>query len=366
MFNSFYKNKKVIVTGHTGFKGSWLVCWLLNLGAYVYGYSDSSKMDPSHYDLLEIEQNIEHRNGDIRNLETFRRFVMEVQPDVVFHLAAQAIVSTSYEEPINTISTNVLGTANVLEAIKCLKKKCCVVLITSDKCYENKEWIWGYKETDRLGGKDIYSASKAAAELIIRSFLNSFFETSSDISFGIARAGNVIGGGDWSKDRLVPDIFRAWSKDEVVHLRAPYSTRPWQHVLEPLSGYLTLAEQLWENNTLNNQPFNFGPSVNDDKPVIELVEKLSDIWNPKGNHLMFEIIENTIFKESKLLKLNCDKAQSILSWKANLDFSQTVEFVGEWYSNFYSKSDNVYNLTLNDIDKYEQIAKYNNITWAND
>tara|TARA_B100000212_G_C27383053_1_gene537990 strand:- start:1122 stop:2222 length:1101 start_codon:yes stop_codon:yes gene_type:complete len=366
MFKSFYKGKKVLVTGHTGFKGSWLICWLLKLGAKVYGYSDSSRTYPSHFNLLEIENEIIHRTGDIRDLEKLKQFIIEVQPDVVFHLAAQAIVSSSYTNPLLTISTNIVGTANLMESVRSLTKKTAVVLITSDKCYENKEWIWGYKETDRLGGNDIYSSSKASAELIIKSYLKSFFYESKNIFFGIARAGNVIGGGDWAKDRLVPDIYKAWAENKVVEIRSPYSTRPWQHVLEPLSGYLSLGQKLYDNKDLSEEPFNFGPSQNENKPVIELVEKLSNIWNLKDNNLKFKIIENPMFKESKLLKLNCDKALTILSWKANLDFSKTVQFVGNWYSSFYSKSDNVYNLTYNDINKYEQIAKSNSIPWAND
>ena len=244
MFKSFYKGKKVLVTGHTGFKGSWLTCWLLLLGAKVYGFSDSSRTSPSHFNLLEIENEIIHRTGDIRDLEKLKQFIIEVQPDVVFHLAAQAIVSSSYKNPLLTISTNIVGTANLMESLRSLTKKVVVVLITSDKCYENKETQNPYKENEPMGGHDPYSSSKGCCELLINSYRRSFFNDNNSSGLASVRAGNVVGGGDWSKDRLIPDILKSFKKNESVIIRNPSAIRPWQHVLDCLSGYLILTEKL--------------------------------------------------------------------------------------------------------------------------
>jgi CDP-glucose 4,6-dehydratase len=240
MFNEAYRKKKVLISGNTGFKGSWLTVWLAQLGAKVYGISNGVPTHPSLFETLNLRDYISYFEGDVRDLEFVKKVFQEVKPDFIFHLAAQPLVSISYVNPIETISTNVLGTAHVLDALRSLDHRCVGVIITSDKCYDNVEWAWGYRETDTLGGKDIYSGSKGAAELIVRSYYNSFFKaTYPNIKVASARAGNVIGGGDWSQDRIIPDCIRAWSSNEVVKVRSPASTRPWQHVLEPLSGYLT-------------------------------------------------------------------------------------------------------------------------------
>ena len=366
MFHSFYKNKKVLVTGHTGFKGSWLVSWLRNLGADVYGFSENILPFPSHYELLNVKNKINHFEGDIRDTNLINNTMEEIKPDVVFHLAAQAIVSTSYSDPVGTISTNVLGTVNVLEALRKIEHKCAALIITSDKCYENNEWIWGYREIDRLGGKDIYSASKASAELLIRSYLESFFTENHKVSIAIARAGNVIGGGDWAKDRIVPDIYRSWSSNNSVEIRSPNSTRPWQHVLEPISGYLTLVEKLWSNRKYHAEAYNFGPLPNVDKSVIELVKKLSDYWDKNNLENKYLLKEENVFSESKLLRLNCDKAYSDLSWAANLNFEQTAEFVGKWYADFYLYNKSAEELTFNNIKSFENLAKMKNLRWSHD
>ena len=366
MFNSFYKNKKVLVTGHTGFKGSWLVSWLNKLGADVYGFSKDLLPFPSHFHLLNLDNKISHMIGDIRDRKLLFEIIEDIKPDVIFHLAAQAIVSTSYSDPLETISTNVMGTANILDCLRKINYKCASVIITSDKCYENKEWLWGYKETDQLGGKDIYSSSKASAELIIRSYLESFFKKDSNAAIAVARAGNVIGGGDWAKDRIVPDIFRSWSNDQVVEIRSPGSTRPWQHVLEPLSGYLTLGEKLWKSKKFHSEVYNFGPLPNADNSVLQLVKNLFVHWNNKNLKNYYSIIEDNKFGESNLLKLNCEKAYSELSWIANLNFEKTAEFVGKWYYDYYISKKNVQEITLNNIKAYEEFAKENKIKWAHD
>ena len=364
-FNSFFFGKKIIVTGHTGFKGSWLISWLLNLGADVYGLSESYLPSPSHFEILSIEDKIHHKLGDIRDLSLISEYINEIKPDVIFHLAAQAIVSTSYSDPLKTITTNITGTANILEASRKLDNKCAIVLITSDKCYENKEWIWGYRENDQLGGKDIYSASKGSAELIIRAYLESFFHEG-NVSVSIARAGNVIGGGDWAKYRIIPDIFRSWSANEPVYIRSPNSTRPWQHVLEPLSGYLTLAEHLWNDRNFHSQAFNFGPKSQVNQSVIEIVHELSKYWINDSLKHKFEIRNEIPFNESKLLKLNCDKAFSHLSWEANLNFVQTAEFVGNWYKKYYLGNEDMFDVSLKNILDYQLLASEKGIGWAND
>ena len=366
MFKSFYKNKKILVTGHTGFKGSWLVSWLRHLGADVYGFSKDLLPYPSHFHLLDLENKVKHYIGDIRDQKLISEKIELIKPDVIFHLAAQAIVSSSYSDPLGTISTNVMGTANILDCLRNIKHKCATVIITSDKCYENKEWLWGYREIDQLGGKDIYSSSKASAELIVRSYLESFFKKDSNASIAVARAGNVIGGGDWAKDRIVPDIFRSWSNNQVVEIRSPGSTRPWQHVLEPLSGYLTLGEKLWNSKKFHSEVYNFGPLANVDKSVLELVRNLFIYWNCNYPKDYYSIKEEIMFGESKLLKLNCDKAFSDLGWIANLDFEKTAEFVGKWYYDYYISKKNVQELTINNIKAYEDYAKENKINWAHD
>ncbi len=354
LFNNNYLNKKVIVTGHTGFKGSWLSIWLYLLGAKVYGISDKVPTDPSHFNLIDNEF-IEDIRIDIRSQNDVTQAINDIKPDFIFHLAAQSLVNKSYDFPKLTWETNLIGTINILNSLRNLEKKCISIFITSDKCYENVEWVWGYKETDKLGGKDPYSASKAAAELAIYSYANSFFSENSNIRIVSARAGNVIGGGDWSLNRLIPDCVRAWSNKEKVLLRNPYSTRPWQHVLEPLGGYLLLGYKLSSDYSYHGQSFNFGPHLDRNYSVIDVVHQFSKIWDVAKYE-----IENSLAKEkyeANLLKLNCDKALYYLDWKSSLNFEDTISLTAEWYRNFYEKTELPIEFTKKQIFLYSEIME---------
>ena len=365
LFGSVYAGTKVLITGNTGFKGSWLTAWLLKLGAKVYGISKDIPTKPSMFKELGLEERIVHYNNDIRDLDSLKENIDEIKPDFLFHLAAQPLVSVSYSDPFETISTNVLGTANILEALKCSNHKCIGIIITSDKCYDNVEWAWGYKETDNLGGKDIYSGSKGAAELIINSYYHSFFNKSdSNVKIVSARAGNVIGGGDWAKDRIVPDCVRSWSINEIVEIRSPNATRPWQHVLEPLSGYLTLGQQLYEGNDLSGESFNFGPLSQYNRTVEELIKNLSENWNIQDPSKAYKIIDEIKFREAGLLKLNCDKAFFYLKWLPTLSYKKLIELTGVWYFNFYNSKKNMFDFTLCQIEDYQSMATDNKIQWT--
>lgn len=362
MYINKFRGANVLITGHTGFKGSWLSLWLKQLGAKVHGISLGEVSTPSNFSALGLENNINHHVFDIRDYELLNKRVKSIQPDFVFHLAAQALVKDSYNDPLQTFSTNAIGTAHVLESLRDYDKDCVLVLITSDKCYENKEWIWGYRETDRLGGKDPYSASKAAAENIIHAYLSSFF-SDSKVKIGIGRAGNVIGGGDWANNRIVPDCIKAWSNNEKVEIRNPESTRPWQHVLEPLSGYLSLASNLYENNSLHGEAFNFGPASNQNHTVKQLLNAMGQHWSQAE----WKDVSNDAEKqyEAGLLKLDCDKALQLLDWKPSLVFEDTVKFTIDWYKKYYNDTSlNMSEFTINQIEKYTQLAKENNISWA--
>jgi CDP-glucose 4,6-dehydratase len=363
MFSNVYKNKKVLITGHTGFKGSWLTTWLLNLGADVIGISKDMPTTPAMFEVLELEEKIQHHLIDIRNFDAFNKIIKHEKPDFVFHLAAQAIVSTSYLEPLETISSNVIGTTHILESLRLSNHQCTALIITSDKAYDNVEQIWGYKENDAMGGKDIYSGSKGAAELVVKSYYHSFFKLEkSNVRLSIARAGNVIGGGDWAKDRVIVDAMIAWSKDNKVEIRSPNATRPWQHVLEPLSGYLSLGQHLYADNSLNGEGFNFGPRAEQNRTVQELLVDLSKYWNFDHDNA-FTITGNIPFHEARLLKLNCDKALSYLQWQANLEYEDTIKFTSEWYYSYYQK-DSMFNKTLIQISEYENSAKAKNLKWT--
>lgn len=363
-FNNVYKNKKVLITGNTGFKGSWLSTWLTMLGAEVFGYSLSVPTEPAMYEVLELGSKIKNEFGDIRDKEKFNEYVQTVKPDFIFHLAAQAIVSTSYKEPFDTITTNVVGTASVLEAIRNITWNCTCVLITSDKAYNNVEWIWGYRETDEMGGKDVYSGSKGAAELVIKSYWNSFIKEMSNIKFGVTRAGNVIGGGDWAKDRIVVDCAKAFSKGETVEIRCPKATRPWQHVLEPLSGYLTLGQWLYEGKSENGEAYNFGPKAEQTKTVFELTQDLAEKWGLDKENAS-KLTGNIPFKEANLLKLNCDKALAFLHWHSTLNYDECVSIIAEWYKTYYENQDSdMYALTVKQIEFYMIEAKKQNLEWS--
>ena len=354
-----------MITGHTGFKGAWLATWLLKLGAKVSGFSDEIPTSPAMFEVVGLRNKIDHHLGDIRDLNSIKNVIEEVNPDFIFHLAAQSIVSTSYENPIGTLSTNVMGSANLLEALRLLDPVCVVVMITSDKCYENVEWLWGYRETDHLGGRDIYSGSKGAAEITIHAYYHAFFKSRlSRVKIATGRAGNVIGGGDWAKDRIVVDCMRNWSEGHPVKIRSPSATRPWQHVLEPLSGYLTLGAALSEDFSLWGESFNFGPRAEQNHTVLELLTELSHYWQFKNLADAFLVIENIPFHEAGLLKLNCDKALFKLMWEANLSYETCVRLVSEWYFAYYKKSADMYEFTLQQIDAYEVEAKKQNLVWT--
>ena len=359
MDTNIFKNKSILITGHTGFKGSWLSTWLSHLGANVIGLSDRVPTEPAHYNLIK-ENLYSDLRVDVKDADGVFTKINEIKPDFIFHLAAQPIVLESYTNPLNTFNTNVMGTGSVLDALRRTNHKCTAIMITSDKCYDNVEWTYGYRETDRLGGKDPYSGSKGAAELVIRSYVESFFKKSeSNVRVGIGRAGNVIGGGDWAPHRIIPDCVRAWSEGTKPEIRSPFATRPWQHVLEPLSGYISLAIALSKNNNLNGEAFNFGPPAHQNHTVKELVNEIITHW--KGLEWLDKSDENTAAPEAGLLKLNCDKALHSLEWQATLNFKETAKWTGDWYRIFYEKGSVAANeLTNKQIQDYMAIATERN------
>jgi len=363
IFTNIYIGKKVLVTGHTGFKGAWLSLWLKQLGAHVSGLSIDVPSDPSHFDVARLSDQVDDYRLDICDGEEVKKLIYKVQPDFVFHLAAQALVRPSYENPIGTIATNALGSANVLDALRQLDKHVVAVMITSDKAYDNVEWVWGYRETDRLGGKDPYSASKGMAELAIRTFVESFFNNSgSNVRVGIARAGNVIGGGDWAVDRIVPDCMQAWSENQVVDIRSPNATRPWQHVLEPLSGYLLLGASLVQSESYHGEAYNFGPPSHQNHSVSELIDEMGKYWD----QVCWNDISNDQdhLHEAGLLKLNCDKALYDLKWKPTLGFERTVRMTVEWYKQYYQSSDkSMHDFTMMQIAEYTECAEKKSLSW---
>ena len=362
-FRHAFEGKTVLVTGHTGFKGAWLTAWLRRLGANVVGIALGPLPDLAHFAVAHLAKGMTDLNIDIRNRADFEDAVVSAQPDFVFHLAAQALVRRSYDDPMETWQTNVLGTLHLLEALRKLDKPCAAVIITSDKCYDNVEWVWGYRETDALGGPDPYSASKGAAELAIRSYIKSFFpKTTSKVRIASARAGNVIGGGDWSADRIVPDCVKAWSSSKVVALRNPHSTRPWQHVLEPLSGYLSLAVALSEQFELHGEPFNFGPLSHQNHSVLKLVQQMALHWDQVRWRDVSQSTSGPY--ESGLLKLNCDKALSLLHWRAVMGFEDTVRMTAEWYRAYFLHPLDIVDTTNEQIGAYTAIARKHGLKWA--
>ena len=344
-----FKNKKIIVTGHTGFKGSWLTLWLIRLGAKVIGVSNNVGSSPSNFEILNLKKKIVNYKLDIRNLSDLKKIFLKHNPDFVFHLAAQSLVKKSYSEPLHTFSSNTLGTINLLETLRLLKKKCVAVLITSDKSYRNLELKRGYKEDDLIGGFDPYSASKSCAEIAIQSYIKSFYLKKKNLRIGIARAGNVIGGGDWSVDRIIPDCVRAWSKSSKVIIRNPLATRPWQHVFEVINGYLTLAVNLNNNLKINYEIFNFGPKRNQNKNVVSLINEIKKNWNKAE----FKIIKDNTYLESQLLKLNSNKAKKLLNWSCKLNFKDCVALTTNWYKAYYKKKENMLKFSLGQIELFE-------------
>jgi len=365
MFKGIYTNKRVLVTGHTGFKGSWLTAWLLKMGAHVAGYSVGIPTQPSHFEDMGLENKIQHFIGDIRDYDTLFAACKSFKPEFIFHLAAQPLVRYSYEHPKETFEVNMIGTLNVLECIKNLSDVVKVgVMITSDKCYDNVEWLYGYREDDKLGGDDPYSGSKGAAELIAKSYIKSFFnKPTSTVRVSTVRAGNVIGGGDWALDRIVPDIVRSWFKDKAVEIRSPLSTRPWQHVLEPLSGYLSLGADLYLSSANAGEPFNFGPDSSVNKNVGELIAEMQKSWENSAGWINTGNASDS-HKESNLLKLCCDKANITLKWYPTLDFNETILFTTEWYTDYKLEKEPVYEITMRQIANYIEIAETKSIAWA--
>lgn len=363
MFAEVYSQRRVLVTGHTGFKGSWLCTWLLQLGAKVAGFSLGVPTQPANFQILGLEERINHFQGDIRNREALGRAMDEFAPEMVFHLAAQALVRRSYAEPAETFETNALGTMNLLQCVRQQSSVRVAVIITSDKCYRNVEWIWGYRENDTLGGDDPYSASKACAELITKAYISSYFQTDYP-KVATTRAGNVVGGGDWAPDRIVPDCVRAWSAGKPVKIRNPQATRPWQHVLEPLSGYLWLGARLWHGDqTVIGESFNFGPPAIVNQSVRELISTMVQYWPEAIWEL--EHTGQTKQHESTLLKLCCDKALNFLNWRPVLPFLEVIRLTAEWYRTYYEQGSHpMYDLTCRQIKDYEAKARAKGLLWT--
>lgn len=345
-----YKGKKVFLTGHTGFKGSWLLKLFNLLGAEVKGYALDPKTKDDLFYLIKGDKICNSVIADLRNKEILENAIIDFQPDFVFHLAAQPLVRLSYEIPAETFEVNVMGTINLLDSIKLLKKKCSVVIITTDKVYQNKEWDYPYRENDRLGGIDPYSASKACTELVVHSYRNSYFHPDNYLkhlkSIAVGRAGNVIGGGDWSKDRLIPDIVKAFSKDEPVTVRNPKSIRPWQHVLEPIVGYLILGSKLQEDPVRYCQAYNFGPYLTDTLTVNEMIKLSIKSWG-KGEYVEEQILND--YHEAGLLKLDISKTNSDLEWYPKNNAIRAVSVTIDWYKEFYLNRANIEDFTTNQI-----------------
>lgn len=358
---NIFNGAKVIVTGHTGFKGSWLSLWLAELGAQVHGISVSIPTTPSHFQAISLDGLVQDHRLNVLNPSALKELLVKIEPDFVFHLAAQALVKESYLRPLDTWLTNTIGTANVLDGLRALKTPCTAIMITSDKCYDNVEWVWGYRENDALGGPDPYSASKGAAELAIRSYVKSFFPKDGNIKIGVGRAGNVIGGGDWAPDRIVPDCVKAWSTGGCVELRNPLATRPWQHVLEPLSGYLNLAMALGKNSDLHGQAFNFGPIDQQNYSVQSLVQEMSRHWEQVKWADVSAQYGGPY--ESNLLKLNCDKANHYLKWRSVWGFDTTVKETSIWYKTFYENMMSA-KYSLGQIKLFMEDAKAKRLDWA--
>mgnify|MGYP001112907835 CR=1 FL=1 len=360
-FKDVYKNKKVLVTGHTGFKGSWLSLWLLKLGANVIGYSLEPPTQPNLFDSIKLKNKITHILGDLRDENHLFNVFEKYKPEFVFHLAAQPLVRLSYTEPKLTYETNIIGTINVLEAVRKTDSVRVCVVITTDKCYENKEWVYGYRETDPMGGYDPYSSSKACAELIVSAYRNSFFNPKDydkihNIALSSVRAGNVIGGGDWGEDRLIPDCVKTLSKNKIINIRNPQATRPWQYVLEPLSGYLLLGSKMYKDGKRYSSAWNFGPNDNDIITVEEIVKSVIKKWG-NGD---YKVNMSSQPHEASLLKLDTSKARTFLGWKPVYNVCEAIKRTINWYKYFYKSvgKEKLYKITVNDISDYIKISEY--------
>jgi CDP-glucose 4,6-dehydratase len=367
MFKNIYRGKRVLVTGHTGFKGSWLCIWLKELGAEVVGYSLDPPSEPNNFSACRLSEHIDHQYGDVRDHDRLISIFSHYKPEMVFHLAAQALVRPSYDDPKGTFDTNAGGTVNVLEAVRRTPDVRVVVNVTSDKCYENREWVWGYRENDPLGGHDPYSASKGCAELIFAAYLRSFFSNSANggrqIGAGSCRAGNAIGGGDWGPDRLIPDCVRALNAGRPVGIRNPQSVRPWQHVLELLSGYLWLGARLWEDPEGFSDAWNFGPGGAENWPVQEVVDRFIKAW---GSGSWEDLSDPRAVHEAAALRLCCDKTTARLCWRNALSMEQAIDMTAEWYKMFYINhgNSNTYNICVEQIRNYTSLAASKNLSWT--
>lgn len=337
---SFWKNKKILLTGHTGFKGSWLSLWLQHMDAKVVGFSKFVPTKPSLFELAKVSDKMISIVGDICDLNQIKHTIEKYNPEIIIHMAAQSLVRRSYENPLETYSTNVLGTANLFEAVRVMGKPCVIINVTSDKCYENKDNITSFKEDDPMGGYDPYSSSKGCAELVTSSFRNSFFNLSRydehKIAVASVRAGNVIGGGDWAEDRLIPDIIRGIIENHPVNIRNPDAERPWQFVLEPLAGYLLLAEKLLIDGRKYSGAWNFGPNISDIKPVSWVVQKFANLWN---DEIKFEMRHSDQLHEAKHLSLDCTKAKTKLDWTPKTDIETAIKLTVEWYKQYFTGKD---------------------------
>jgi len=332
---SFWKQKKVLITGHTGFKGGWLSLWLQELGAEIVGYSNSIPTEPSFFKIANVEKKMSSINADIRNLEKLEEEISKFQPEIVFHMAAQSLVQDSYNEPIETFSTNIMGTVNLLEAIRTSQSVKVVINVTSDKCYEEKKLDRGFKETDPLGGYDPYSSSKGCSELITSAYRRSFFNKNknSQVVLASVRAGNVIGGGDWAKDRLIPDIMKGILKNDSIKIRNPNFVRHWQHVLDPLNGYMMLAEKMWDEGEKFAESWNFGPVDDNAKPVSWILEKFNKLWS---NGIKWKIDGKEYNHENDFLKLDSLKSKTRLGWNSKIELEMAIKLIVDWYSKLNS------------------------------
>lgn len=350
--DSFWKNKRVLITGHTGFKGSWLSLWLQKLQAEVVGFALSPSTNPSMFEIAEVAQGMTSIAGDIRNFDHVLSVIKEYKPEIIFHLAAQSLVRRSYKNPLETYSTNVMGTAHVFEAARLTQGVRVIINVTSDKCYENREWDWGYRENDALGGFDPYSNSKGCSELITSAYRNSFFNPKDYKTHGVnlasVRAGNVIGGGDWSEDRLISDIMRAWFTGDTLVVRSPEAIRPWQHVLEPLTGYMILAQNLWGRGPQFADSWNFGSDDDDCRPVSWIVKKTAELW---GDETSWKISDNPSLHETNVLKLDCMKAKTRLNWRPKWNLETALAKTVNWFKS-YKNSQDMKLETLQQIEDY--------------
>lgn len=350
---AFWRGKRVFITGHTGFKGSWLSLWLQSLGAEVCGYSLHFPSNPSLFEEAAIKDGMVCIEGDILDFSKLQRSLLEYKPDILIHMAAQSLVRLSYQSPIETLSTNIIGTANVLEAARYVDNTRVVINVTSDKCYENREWAWGYRENEPMGGYDPYSCSKGCAELVIASYRRAFYSLEHAAKVASVRAGNVIGGGDWAVDRIVPDAIRAIIQDEPVIIRNPRAIRPWQHVLEPLAGYLLLAEKLWSKGETYAEGWNFGPDDSHAWRVQDLVEALCRLW---GQNARWVTSLGNELHEANYLKLDSSKATHHLKWRRVISMTDTLKMTVDWYHRYYTGSDPK-ELALKQIREYENVLK---------